>query len=69
MQFIAFNNGSNYDYHFIIKELAEEFRKQFTYLGEDSQRRPLHFQQREKLQKLIKMEKKSQKYILSITIY
>ena len=28
---IAFNNGSNYDYHFIIKELAEEFRKQFLF--------------------------------------
>ena len=24
---IAFNNGSNYDYHFIIKGLAEELRK------------------------------------------
>ena len=24
---IAFHNGSNYDYHFIIKELAEEFKK------------------------------------------
>ena len=23
---IAFNNKSNYDYHFIIKELAEEFK-------------------------------------------
>ena len=22
---IVFHNGSNYDYHFIIKELAEEF--------------------------------------------
>ena len=30
----AFYNGSNYDYHFIIKELAEEFKKQFTCLGE-----------------------------------
>ena len=30
---IAFHNGSGYDYHFIIKELAEEFEKQFT-LGE-----------------------------------
>ena len=27
---VAFHNGSNYDYHFIIKEEAEEFRKQFT---------------------------------------
>ena len=31
---IVFHNGSNYDYHFIIKELAEEFKKQFTCLGE-----------------------------------
>ena len=29
---IVFYNGSNYDYHFIIKELAEEFNKQFTRL-------------------------------------
>ena len=31
---IAFHNGSNYDYHFIIKELAEEFKKQYTCSGE-----------------------------------
>ena len=31
---IVFHNGSNYDYHFIIIELAEEFKKQFTCLGE-----------------------------------
>ena len=24
---IVFHNGSNYDYHFIVKELAEEFKK------------------------------------------
>ena len=30
---IVFYNGPNYDYHFVIKELAEEFKKQFTYLG------------------------------------
>ena len=27
---IAFDNGSNYINHFIMKELAEEFKKQFT---------------------------------------
>ena len=27
---IVFHNGSNYDYHFIIKELAEEFKKQLA---------------------------------------
>ena len=25
--FIAFNNGSNYTYHFTVKELADEFEK------------------------------------------
>ena len=24
---IVFHNGSNYDYHFLIKDLAEEFKK------------------------------------------
>ena len=33
---IAFHNGSNYDYHFIIKEFAEEFEKN-TCLGEDTE--------------------------------
>ena len=35
---IVFHNGSNYDYHFIIKELAEEFKKQFTCLGENTEK-------------------------------
>ena len=35
---IAFHNGSNYDHHFIIKELAEEFEKQFICLGENSEK-------------------------------
>ena len=33
---IIFHNGSNDDYHFIIKELAEEFKRQFTCLGENT---------------------------------
>ena len=35
---IIFHNGSNYDYHFIIKELADEFKKQFTCLGENTEK-------------------------------
>ena len=31
-----FHNGSNYDYHFIIKEVAEEFKGKFECLGEDA---------------------------------
>ena len=33
----VFHNGSNYDYHFIIKVLAEEFKKQFACLGEKAE--------------------------------
>ena len=35
---IAFLNGSHFDYHFIIKESAEEFKKQFTSLGEKTEK-------------------------------
>ena len=35
---IVSHNESNYDYHFIIKELAEEFKKQLTCLGENAEK-------------------------------
>ena len=35
---IVFHNGSNYDYHFIIKELAGVFKEQFTCLGENTEK-------------------------------
>ena len=35
---IVFHNGSNYDYYFIKKELAEEFKKQFTCLEESTEK-------------------------------
>ena len=35
---IVFHNGSNYDYYFTITELAEEFKKQFTCLGENTEK-------------------------------
>ena len=41
MQFkipIVSHNGSYYDYHFITKDLAEEFKKQFTCLGENTEK-------------------------------
>ena len=34
----VFHNGSNHDYHFIIKDLAEELLKQFTCLGENTEK-------------------------------
>ena len=35
---IVFHNGSNYDYHLITKESAEEFQKQFTCLGQNTEK-------------------------------
>ena len=32
------NNESNYDYDFIINELAEEFKKQFICSGEKTEK-------------------------------
>ena len=32
------HNGSTYDYHFKIKESAEEFKGQFEYLGENMEK-------------------------------
>ena len=34
----VFHNGSTYDYHFIIKELAEEFEGEFECLGENTEK-------------------------------
>ena len=33
-----FHNGSTYDYHFVIKKLAEEFEGEFECLGEKTER-------------------------------
>ena len=35
---VVFRNGSTYDYHFIIKELAEEFEGEFECLGENTEK-------------------------------
>ena len=33
---VLFHNGSTYDYHFIIKELAKEFEAEFECLRENT---------------------------------
>ena len=35
---IVFHKGSNYDYHFIIKELVEEFEKIYFSLGKKTKK-------------------------------
>ena len=34
----VFHNGSNYDYHFIIKELANDFEGELECLGENTEK-------------------------------
>ena len=35
---VVFHNGLTYDYHFIIKQLAEGFKGQFQCLGENTEK-------------------------------
>ena len=35
---VAFHNGSTYDHHFIIKQLAKEFKGHFDCLGENTEK-------------------------------
>ena len=65
----VFHNGSSYDYHFIIKELVKELKKQFTCLGENTKKYINFTVPIEKLRELINMEKKLKKYMGHITIY
>ena len=62
---IAFSDACNYDYHFIIKEIAEKFKKQFTCLGENTETYITFIVPIEKkIQELIKIEKKLPKIYL-----
>ena len=36
--FVVFHNSSNYDYNFILKELANELEEQFECLGENAEK-------------------------------
>ena len=45
---VVFHNSSNYGYHFIIKELPNEFEGQFECLGENTDKYKSFFVQIEK---------------------
>ena len=68
---IVFHNGSNYDYNYIIKKLVEEFKKQFTCLGENTEKYRTFIVPIEKEVTRINKngEKVKKKYILHIIIY
>ena len=61
---IVFHNGSNNDYHFNINGLAQEFKEQFTCLG-DNTKKYINFTVPIEKEELIKMEKKAQKKYLT----
>ena len=62
---MIFHNESNYDYHFIIKNLAKEFQRKFNGPGRNTEKKSFQFQWQKKLKDLIKMENKLQKPFLT----
>ena len=68
---MVFHNGYNYDYHFIIKELAEEFKKKFTCLGENTEKyTTLTVPIEKEVTRIDKNgEEIAKKYILHISVY
>ena len=40
---VLFHNGSTYDYHFMIKQLAKEFNGRFECLGENTEKKFFFF--------------------------
>ena len=68
---IVTHNGSNYYHHCIVKELAEEFLKNFLFRRKhwkihtnQYKKNKKKLQQKKKLQELIEMKKKNISYIL-----
>ena len=64
---MVFHNGSNYDYHFIIKELAEEFNRERICLGENTKNTKKKKKEAKRIGK--SGEKNYKNHILQITIY
>ena len=69
---IVLHNGSTYDYHFVIKELVEEFKKELTCLEENTEKYITFTVPIEK-EVVIKGEQEWKtnynKYVLYITVY
>ena len=63
---VVFHNGLNYDYHFIIKELANEIKGKFQYLGEHTEKYKTFFVLIEK--QSIKIDKDGDESVMEIII-
>ena len=62
---LIFNNSSNYDYHFIVKELAEECKGQFTCLGNNYEKHMFSAQVDKEVTRIDKNRKEIKKPCLS----
>ena len=62
---VVSRSSSNYDYHFIIKELTNVFQGQFQCLGENTKKRNIFFVPIEK--KVIKIDKDGNENVISIS--
>ena len=60
---VLLHNGSNYDYHFIIKELAKEFEGQFKCLGENTQKCKTFFSIEKEIRLVLKDDNGDMYYI------
>ena len=69
---VASQNGSKYDYHFILTELAKEFEEEVVCLGKKKGKyRAFSLPVTKKLKGLVKKGKKTKpkNHILQITVY
>ena len=65
---VVFHNGSNYDYHFIIKELSNEFEGKFECLGKNKEKyKTFSIPIEKESQKSIKMVMKVLSYKIKFT--
>ena len=63
---VVFHNGSNHDYHFIIKELANEFEEKFECLGENTEKNKTFSIPMEK--EVIKIDKDENGSVITISL-
>ena len=67
---VVFHNGSNYDYHFIIKELAKAFNGEFNCVGENTEKyKNFLAPTTNEVKKIDKYGGKYKNHVLQITIY
>ena len=62
---VVFHNGSNYDYHFMIKELANEFEGKLECFGEKTEKYKTFFVPIEK--EIIKIDKDCNESVVTIS--